>query len=123
MWGLSLSTLKVGDEVAIARPGSWHTHSEGVYTVVKANKMVVVVQRKSDGYERTFSVKRGVEKGNESRYHTPYLESVESMQKREAANALERDKRHAWKQAESAAQQKDLTSLKEIVAQLEALGV
>ena len=119
MWGLDYAALKVGQEVAIARTGTWRIFSEGVYTVVKANKLKVVVRRNSDGYERTFSVKRKCEMSQEASYRAAYLESVEDMRLREAQYAAQRDRASAWTAAEQAARDKNLAALREAVAKLE----
>lgn len=124
MYGLNYATLAVGQEVAVSRSGNWRTHNEGVYTVVKANKLKVVLQRVSDGYQREFSVKRKVELGkSESRWNSPYIESVQDMQRREAQYAAERDRRQTWADAEQAARDKDLTKLKAIVDKLSQIAV
>ena len=119
MYGLDLATLKVGDEVAIARCGRWSIHSEGVYTVTKVNKMVVVVQR--GAIARTFSVKRRVEKSKGSSYYSSaWLEAIEDLQSRETVYAAARNRDAAWKAAEDAARGKDLAALKDTVAKLES---
>ena len=121
MWGLDYSTLKVGDEVAIARSGTWSLFSEGVYAVVKVNKMKVFVQRKADGYERVFSVKRGCEFGDYDRYCSAFLETVADHQAREAKRRQEQKVRAAWSTAEKAAQNKDIAQLRQALADLELL--
>ena len=121
MYGLDYTKVKAGDKVAVARMGSWHTHSEGVYTVVKADKMKIVIQRESDGYERTFSVKRKCELGKENSWRSAYLESVEDKEARDARLQKEREVRDAWKQAEQAAANKNLSALKQALADLEVL--
>lgn len=123
MWGLDYTTLKVGDDVAVARTGSWDTHCEGTYTVTKTNKMKIVVQRKSDGYERVFSVKRRCELSATSRYHSAFLESVEDQQTRQAKKAAERELRNTWKLAENAATNKDLATLRQLVDKLAEIVV
>jgi uncharacterized protein YceH (UPF0502 family) len=124
MWGLDYSTLKEGQYVAVSRTGNWRTHNEGVYRVVKANKLKVVLERQVDGYTREFSVKRRVELGkNESRWSSPFIEAVADMEKREAQYAAERDRKQTWSEAEQAARDKDLAKLKVIVAKLEQMAV
>lgn len=123
MWGLDYATLKVGQEVAIARVGSWRVFSEGVYTVVKVDKIKIVLRRNSDNYERTFSVKRKCEMGRGDPWRSSYLESVEDMEKREAQYAAERDRASAWSTAEQAARDKNLAALQEAVAKLTRLAV
>ena len=124
MWGLNYADLLEGEQVAVSRTGNWRTMNEGVYTVVKANKLKVVVKRDSDGYTREFSVKRRVELGKgESRWNSAFIESVADMQRREAQYAAERDRKQTWADAEQAARDKDLTKLKVIVAKLEQMSV
>ena len=118
MWGLDYSTLKVGDEVSVARTGSWDTRSEGVYVVVKANKLKLIVQRKTDGYERVFSVKRRCEMGAEDRYRAAYLETVASKEQREARQQRERDVRSAWAAVEQAGRDKNVSQLREALHSL-----
>lgn len=121
MWGLDYTTLKVGDEVGVARTGSWNIHSEGIYTVVKANKMKIVVQRVSDGYQREFSVKRRCEAGASDRYRGAYLESVETKRARDAQQQREREVRSAWAAVEQAGRDKNISKLRQAVADLELL--
>ena len=121
MWGLDYSTLKVGDEVAIARSGSWSLFSEGVYAVVKVNKMKVFLQRKSDGYERVFSVKRRCEFGDSDRYRSAFLETVADHQAREEKRRQEQKVWAAWSTAEKAAQNKNISQLRQALANLELL--
>ena len=118
MWGLDYSTLKVGDEVSVARTGSWDTRSEGVYVVVKANKMKVVVQRKGDGYERSFSVKRRCESGASDRWRSAYLETVADKEQREARQQRERDVKYAWAAVEQAGRDKNVSQLREALHSL-----
>lgn len=122
MWGMDYTTLQVGDEVAVARSGSWMVHSEGIYTVVKVDKLKVVVRRKSDNYERVFSVKRRCEMGKENSYRSAYLEPVADMEARDRKMARERDIRRAWQEAEQAGRDKDIVALRDALMQLEKLG-
>ena len=118
---MDYAALQVGQEVAVSRTGNWRVFSEGVYTVVKTNKLKVVLRRASDGYERTFSVKRRCEVGRENSYRTAYLESVEDMRLREAQYAAQQERAQTWSAAEQAARNKDLQTLKQLVAKLETL--
>ena len=115
------SSLNVNDTVAVARPGSWQIHSEGIYRVVKVNKLKVVVERESDGYQRVFSVKRRCEMCAGSHYRAAYLESVDSMLKREAQLQRERDVRAAWADVEQAGRVKSWTALQAAVSKLQKL--
>lgn len=124
MYDLDYAALQEGQQVAVSRSGNWRTNNEGIYTVVKVNKMKVVLQRESDGYTREFSVKRRVELGrNESRWSSPFIETVAAMQEREAQYAAERNRKQIWVDAEQAARDKDLAKLKDIVAKLEQMAV
>lgn len=119
MWGLDYSKLAVGEEVAVSRSGNWRTHNEGVYTVVKANKLKIVLQRVSDGYTREFSVKRRVELGKmETRWSSPFIETVADMEKREAQYAAERDRKQAWSDLEQAARDRSPAKVREAMAKL-----
>ena len=113
MWGLDYSTLKVGDEVSVARSGSWDTRSEGVYKVVKVNKLKLIVQRVGDGYERSFSVKRRCESGASDRDRSAFLETVADKEQREARQKRERDVKNAWAAVEQAGRSKSVDSLRE----------
>lgn len=118
---LNYSTLKVGDKVAIARQGSWSIYSEGVYTVIKVDKVKVVVKRDDDGIERVFSVKRRCEMNAANSYQHRYLESVEDMQAQEAQYKKKNDISRAWKNIEIASKSKNLGDLRIAVANLEDL--
>lgn len=117
---LNISTLKVNDRVAIARRGSWSTHSEGIYIVKKVNKVRVILVRESDGYVREFSMRTGIEKGCD-RYCSPFIETIADKVARDATTKAQRDLDAAWTQVEVAAKQKNLTALRERVAALEEL--
>ena len=55
----------VGNEVGIIRSGTWGGILEqGIYTVSRSNQARIHLKRKSDGYERIFSAKTGIEKGS-----------------------------------------------------------
>lgn len=116
-----ISTLKVGDRVSVARRGSWRTCSDGVYTVVKANKVKIVVGRELDKYQREFSVKKNRELGTQtSTLYTAFLESIDSMQERAEADNRERARAELWKRAERAAANKDIRALRAVVAEMES---
>ena len=118
---MDYTTLKCGDLVAVARPGSWGVMNEGNYIVVKANKMKVVVERASDRYQREFSVKRRCEAKSTDRYHAPYLELPETQAARIERRNQEVAKRQAWSAVETAAVQKDIAALRRAVAALEEM--
>lgn len=118
---MDYATLKVGQEVAVGRTGSWRVMHEGIYVVSKADKLKVVLKRNSDGYERTFSVKRRCEKGCEGYYTSPFIESVDDYLKRQAKYDKERDMRDAWDKLEQAARNKSMDAVKEALGDLEML--
>ena len=114
---LNISTLKVGDKVGIYRSGSWNVHSEGIYVVNKVNKVRIVLGRESDGYEREFSARTGIEKGSE-RYRSAGIESVQEQMDRKATQQRARDISAAWSLIEHAAKNSNLTDLLEKVEEL-----
>ena len=114
------STIKVNDEVSVVRHGSWSARSEGVYVAAKVDKMKVVLKRKTDGYERIFSVKTQQEKGS-NRYHTASIETIAEMEKREAAQAKDHAIRCGWKDLELAVSQKNLAAVGEALAHINSL--
>jgi hypothetical protein len=122
---MDYTTLQVGQEVAVAKRLGWSTQNQGVYVVNKVNKVKVTVCRKSDGYLRTFSVKKRCELGDfvEDTYRAAFLETVAEQEARIAQHAREVEVRAAWREAERAAVQKNLVLLKQIVADLEEMSV
>ena len=124
MSDLDYSTLKVGQYVAVSSTASWRTRSEGIYRVVEANKIKVVLVREDVGLTREFSVKRRVEVGDSaSPWSRAFIESVADMEKREAQYAAERERKQLWVDAEQAAREKNLTKLSDIVNKLSQLAV
>lgn len=119
---LDTTTLKVGDQVGIARCTTWSTRNEGIYTVVKTDKVKVVVQRASDNYERTFSAKTGCEKGS-SKYRSSFLESAVDQEQRAKKLAHERQVKDAWTRLSDAAEGKSVEKAEAALAELKALGV
>lgn len=117
---LDYTTLKVGDQVAVAYPGGWSIMNQGVYRVVKANKMKVIVERITDGYLREFSVKRRCEMGALDRFRAAYLETVAEQEARIERRQQEAAKRQAWSAVEQAARDKDFTALQKAMAVLES---
>ena len=118
---LNISTLKVGDRVGVARNSAWRSRSEGVYTVVKTNKVKIVVERETDCYQREFSVKKNREIGTQDRgFYTAFLESLEDMNQRAEADNRERARNELWNRAEQAAASKDIRALRAVVAEMES---
>lgn len=116
---ISVASLTVGQEVALARSGSWDLHYQGVYTVTKANKIKVVLTRKGDGYERTFSVKRNcelpkTEGGYVERY--VHITTVEDMEQFNARRAEEQRMNGLWSDLKEAATRKNLFAAQTVLA-------
>ena len=116
------NTLKVGDVVSVARTGSYSIQSQGLYRVVKANKVKIVVARESDGYIREFSARRNAELSvTSSAYSYAFLEPVIDSMNRAARIQEQQARNNAWKSAEKAAQNKDIAQLRAALADLESL--
>lgn len=122
MYNLDYTKLAVGDQVAVARTGSWVTQSEGVYTVVKADKMKIVVQREGAHWPRVFSVKKRREM-SKGEYRSAYLESVEDCLARESLRVRERQVNLAWAAVEQAGRDNKVDDLRAALAGLVELGV
>lgn len=119
---LNIETLKVGDKVAVACPGNWMTHSEGIYTVVKANKVRIVVQREVDSYQREFSAKSGRELNKTyGVYRCPYLEPVSEQTARNEYLQRQREINNAWSVLKKAAASENIQQVDEAVAALKKL--
>jgi len=118
---LAVSSLVLGQEVAIGRSGQWGTTNwQGVYTVSKVNKMKVVLARNTDGYERTFSVKRNsqIPKTPGGYADNVYIASVTDMDADTVARAERRIRDGIWADLEQAAKRKDLQLAVSLMAQL-----
>ena len=102
----ALSALKSGTRVAVAEHGRWNTHSQGFYAVTNANKTRIIIKRESDGYERTFSTRTGLEKGSD-RYRSAFIESVEDQQARIDERNHVAKINAAWEEVNSAVNNKD----------------
>ena len=114
------STLAVGQSVAVSRFGRRFIHNEGLYTVAKVNKVKVILARDTDGYVREFSVKTRKELGALAyKYLETFIEPVSDFQAREEKYQKERDVKTLWVGAEQAARDKNLDTLKDLVAKLE----
>ena len=113
----SFDTAKVGDQVGVARMGSWDMHNEGIYEIMKINKMVCELERVSDSYGRTFSVKTGVEKGRD-RFHSAVIETVEEQKQRAAVKQHRINVSNLWFNLSSAVSSKNLTEIEELTKAL-----
>ena len=118
---LDYSTLQAGQEVAVARPGNWRTSGEGVYKVIKVNKIKVVLER-SDGVQREFSVKTKKELGV-SYDSKSFIETLGDKLKRDAEQYKQQKLGIAWVNLQQAVQGKDLNKIKQSITELENLGV
>lgn len=79
---LDYSQLEVGQQVGIV---SNSHYPQGVYTVIKSNKRVLVVRRNSDQYERTFSSKTRAENTTSSSFaYQPHVVELDVYNKNEA---------------------------------------
>lgn len=114
-------TLKVGDQVTISCVRSWNIAYQGIYNVVKADKVKIVLRREGDGYERVFSVKTGYEKSYDGKYiekHTR-IEPVENMIAHNKKMDKERAINSIWSKIQNAANRKRYNELKEVFAELQ----
>ena len=111
----------VGQEVAVIRYGNWGgILQQGVYRVTKSNKVRVHLQRISDGYERVFSAKTGVEQGS-TRYSSAGIISVERYNVIEAARLRKDTLHNAWNTVQEAVKNKDIAEIKAALDVLEAI--
>ena len=115
------STLQVGQEVAVTRANNWSTSSQGIYKVIKVNKVKVVLERE-DGVQREFSVKTKKELGI-SYDSKSFIETLGDKLKRDAEQYRQQKLSTAWVNLQQAAQGKDLNKIKQSMAELEQLGV
>jgi methionine aminopeptidase len=113
--------LKVNDKLAIVRYGNRGVvSSQGVYTVVKADKMKVVMKRDGDGYERIWSVKKDCELG-EHGYHSASLITVRDLAECEANRIIKVAKANLYRDIETAAKNNNLEAIEKAVAELKHL--
>ncbi len=121
---LDYSTLQVGQEVSIARSGNWSTSSEGVYKVIKVNKVKVVLERAdiTDRFTREFSVKTKKELGV-SYDSKSFIETPGDKLKRDAEQYRQQKLGIAWVHLQQAVLGKDFKKIKQSMVELENLGV
>lgn len=117
---MDISKLCAGDRVAVARHGSWSVHREGIYMVVKADKVKIVLERESDGYVRTFSTKTGIERGG-IRSRPAFIETVSEYEAREEQLSKERKIRDLWDELELNVLSKNLAAIRDKIAAIESL--
>ena len=118
---LDYNTLNIGQEVAVARSGNWSTSSQGVYKVIKLDKVKLVLERE-DGVQRSFSVKTKKELGV-SYDSKSFVETLGDKLKRDAEQYRQQKLASAWVNLQQAAQGKDLNKIKQSLAELENLVV
>ena len=118
---LDYSTLQVGQEVAVTRANNWSTSSEGIYKVVKVNKVKVVLERE-DGVQREFSVKTKKELGI-SYDSKSFIETLGDKLKRDAEQYKQQKLGSAWVNLQQAVLGKDFKKIKQSMTELENLGV
>jgi len=117
---ISTSELTAGIDVGIARSSSWGPRSEGIYTVIKTDKVKVVLQRGDN--VRTYSVRTGRELGvSEYASTQTWLESTANQEARNTQNQKERDIRNAWKSLEEAVSFKDIVEIEAVLAHIKTL--
>lgn len=121
MQAFDIKTLKVGDAVSMVRYGGFGSVTSNAGTVIKADKVKVIVKDAS-GRDRTFSVKKNVEMNTDS-YRTTSLESIETKNARDAYQNRERSLATLWNELGFALPKKDINKIKEIVAKIEEYGV
>ena len=112
---------EVDQVVGVIRYGTWGDVShQGLYRVTKSNKVRTHLKRLTDGYEREFSAKTGIEKGSE-RYRSAQIVTEEKYRQFEA-DKIERTRiSNCWDSIENAAHKRNLIELKEMIAKLESL--
>ena len=118
---LDYSALNIGQEVAVARSGNWSTSSEGVYKVIKLDKVKLVLERE-DGVQRSFSVKTKKELGV-SYDSKSFVETLGDKLKRDAEQYRQQKLANAWVNLQQAAQGKDFKKIKQSLTELENLVV
>lgn len=121
MQAFDIKTLKVGDAVSMVRYGGFGSVTANVGTVIKADKVKVIV-KDATGRERTFSVKKNAEIHTNS-YRTTSLESIETKNARDVYLNRERAIATLWSELGFALPEKNLNKIKEIVAKIEEYGV
>lgn len=121
---IDLASLKVGDEVHMARAGSWDVMSIGFFTVIKADKLKVIFQRVNNDHQIRFSVKTGDRWNdfqNKYEYSDIWVESVEAGKDRISKRNAKAELNNAWKELEKAVESKNIEQIKEKLMEVEKL--
>lgn len=116
--------LEVGQRVGVAVMASSYgpDRSLGIFRVTKKNKVRIVLERETDGYQVQFSARlwhRLLGDGQVS-YNT-YVESVEAQQAREQHKAKRDEIRQAWTQFEQATKGRQIAELQVLLDQIQQL--
>jgi hypothetical protein len=111
----------VGETVGVV---DHNYRSQGYYVVQKANKMVVELRRKSDGYVRSWSVRTGIEKTSYSsnRYNTASIVSAEKLKAVLLHNQKQTEKHAVWSQMDQAVSNRNIALIKELTEKIVALS-
>ena len=108
----------IGQEVGIIRSGTWGGISEqGIYIVSRSNKARIHLKRKSDGYERIFSAKTGVEKGSDV-YRSAEIVSLNEYDKIVKSRMRREEFDAGWTAIKYCVDKKDLLGLQAAVKTL-----
>ena len=111
---MNLDTLKVGDEVSIARHSNYGVRGVHTGKITKRDKVKIIVTTLS-GNEYIFSAKRGQQKDFDGKYSSRslFLEDMETRNKRDAFENREKEIRAVWSALELATRNKDIEAIKE----------
>lgn len=121
---IDLASLKVGDEVHIARTGTWEAMSIGFFTVIKADKLKVILQRVNNDYQMRFSVKTGDcwnDREGKYEYSSCWVESAEVGKDRISKRNAKAELNNAWRELEKAVESKNIEQIKAKLAEVEKL--
>lgn len=116
------TTCEVGKTVGVIRNLNYGSRNpQGLYTVTKVNKMVVTLARVGDNYERSWSVKTGVEKdGFSTRYNTADIVSAEDYDKLVAAVEARKAMNQLWREMDTAVAREDIPAIEATLAKIKA---
>lgn len=116
-----MEDIKVGDKRGIIGGRGWGgVFFEGIYKIVKIDKVKIVLEREGDGYQRTFSAKTGIEKGSNS-YRTPLIITVDDYTARQESVKKQNIIVSQWDLIKEHANNQKLSDLKAAISELEEL--
>lgn len=116
--------LAVGDRVGVARMANRYgpDMSIGLYRVIKKNRVRIVLERETDGYQVHFSARFGYRLMGQGQVdYDTYVESVEAQQAREARKAQRAELVCVWDQLEQAARRRQLGQAQELLTRVQQL--